>query len=221
MNKNDKPMLAHEAVELTEAYIAAHSDAEPGELHDLYRRTHINHLYPRMCSGHVQGRLLAMLASMIRPRRVLELGTYTGYSALCLAEGMVEGGILDTVEIDDEMEDELLETFASVKRPVEIRLHIGDALELVPTLEGEWDLVFIDANKRLYSEYFEMIVDRVPRGGFILADNTLWGDKMISGDLRDAQSRAIADFNDFVAGDERVAKVILPVRDGLTLMRRL
>ena len=209
------------AREATEAYVAAHIDAEPQELNELYRRTHLRHLYPRMCSGHVQGRVLAMLSWMLRPERVLELGSYTGYSALCLAEGMPEGGRLDTVEIDDEMEDELRETFASVRRPAEIVLHIGDAMEVVPRLEGEWDLVFIDANKRLYCDYFELVVERVRPGGFIIADNTLWGGKMACGGADDAQSREIARFNELVAHDSRVSRVILPLRDGMTVMRRL
>lgn len=228
MTTDPKTLSATEAAELTEAYLAAHCDPEPPELHDLYRHTNLSHLYPHMCSGHVQGRLLSMLSFMIRPRRVLELGTYTGYSALCLAEGMPVGGVLDTVEIDDEMADELRATFAANPRPAEIRLHVGDALEVVPRLEGEWNLVFIDANKRNYRQYFEMVVDRVPSGGFILADNTLWGGKMPlsagpdgAAAFHDAQSRAIAEFNDAIASDPRVAKVILPVRDGLTICRRL
>lgn len=205
----------------SEAYIAGHIDAEPSGLHELYRRTHLRHLYPRMCSGHVQGRVLSMLSWMIRPRRVLELGTYTGYSALCIAEGMPREGVLETVEIDDEMAEELEETFANNPHECEIKLHIGDAEEIVPGLDGEWDLVFIDANKRKYCEYFDMVVDRVPAGGFILADNTLWGGKMLDGETGDAQSREIARFNEKVACDPRVSTVILPVRDGLTLMRRL
>lgn len=200
-------------------YIAAHIEAEPDELHSLWRRTHLRHLYPRMCSGHVQGRVLAMIAWMLRPQRVLELGTFTGYSALCLAEGMPEGGILDTVEIDDEMESELHDTFASCPRPAQIRLHIGDALDVVPRLEGKWDLVFIDADKRRYCDYFELVAERLNPGGFILADNTLWSGKAAAG-ARDVQSRGIEAFNDMVAADPRFATVILPLRDGLTLIRR-
>lgn len=203
----------------TEEYIAAHIDPEPDNLHALYRRTHLTRLYPRMCSGHVQGRLLKMLAAMIRPRRVLELGTFTGYSTLCLAEGMDPDSELHTVEIDDEAEEELSELFSADSR---IRLHIGDALEVVPRLGGEWDLVFIDANKRNYLDYFEMVIERVKPGGFIIADNTLWDGHVLSEETcRDAQSRAIARFNDSIASDPRVEKVILPVRDGMTIMRRV
>lgn len=204
-----------------ETYIAEHIDAEPPELHALYRRTHLQHLYPRMCSGHVQGRILAMLTAMIRPERVLELGTYTGYSALCIAEGM-ECGIIDTVEIDDEMEGELLETFADNARPgVDIRLHIGDALDVVPNLDGIWDMVFIDANKRNYRQYLDMALERLAPGGFILADNTLWdGHVLDATTTTDAQTRAVADFNDYVASHTDLRKVILPVRDGITIIRR-
>lgn len=203
----------------TEEYISTHIDKEPDNLHALYRRTHLTHLYPRMCSGHVQGRLLKMLAAMIRPGRVLELGTFTGYSALCFAEGMGPDSELHTVEIDDESEEELTELFSADSR---IHLHIGDALEVVPRLGGEWDMVFIDANKRNYRDYFEMVIGRVPVGGFIIADNTLWDGHVLSAETcRDAQSRAIAEFNDAIAADERVEKVILPVRDGMTIMRRV
>ena len=203
-----------------EDYIAAHIDAEPDVLHALYRRTHLTHLYPRMCSGHVQGRLLKMLTEMIRPSRILELGTFTGYSALCFAEGMPEGCTLDTVELDDEMEPELTALFAASPRASDIRLHIGDALTVVPALPGTWDMVCIDANKRHYRGYLDMVIDRVPAGGFILADNTLWDGHILDDTTcRDAQSRAIAAFNDYVAAHPRLEKVILPVRDGLTIMR--
>lgn len=207
----------------TDDYIAAHIDAEPEALHALYRRTHLRHLYPRMCSGHVQGRLLKMLAAMIAPRRILELGTYTGYSTLCFAEGMPAGCTIDTVEIDDQMEDELLATFAADPRAADIHLHIGDALEVVPGLTGQWDMVFIDANKRLYRRYLDMCLERVEVGGFIIADNTLWdGHLLLAADTaHDAQSRALADFNDYVAAHPALEKVILPVRDGMTIMRRV
>jgi predicted O-methyltransferase YrrM len=205
-----------------EDYIAQHIDAEPAHLHSLYRRTHLRHLYPRMCSGHVQGRLLKMITAMIRPKHILELGAYTGYSTLCFAEGMPSDCSIDTVEIDDEMEPELTELFETSDRADDIHLHIGDALNVVPTLPGEWDMVFIDANKRHYLQYFEMIINRVPVGGFIIADNTLWdGHVLDAANCKDAQSAAIAQFNDAIAADPRVEKVILPVRDGMTIMRRV
>ncbi|MDE6369238.1 MAG: O-methyltransferase [Muribaculaceae bacterium] len=201
-------------------YIEAHIDREPSHLHELYRRTHLTRLYARMCSGHVQGRLLAMLSKMISPKRVLELGTFTGYSALCLAEGLSEGGELHTVEIDDEAEDELLELFASAPGGERITLHIGDALETIAKLNGEWDLVFIDANKRNYCEYYELVFPRVKPGGYIIADNTLWDGKVIDPDAHDAQTEGILTFNDLIASDNRVEKVILPLRDGMTIIRK-
>ena len=205
-------------------YIAARIDAEPAHLHALYRRTHLTRLYPRMCSGHVQGRLLAMLSAMIRPARVLELGTFTGYSALCLAEGIPTGGELHPVEIDDEAADELEEfirqRFDETPQAGQIHLHIGDAEKIVPSLGGKWDLVFIDANKRNYCDYYELVLPRVNAGGYIIADNTLWDGKVLDTDARDPQTAGIRDFNDLVARDRRVQKVILPIRDGMTIIRK-
>lgn len=203
-----------------EEYIEKHIDREPDHLHALYRQTHLTRLYARMCSGHSQGRLLAMLSKMIRPARVLELGTFTGYSALCMAEGIADGGELHTVEIDDEAEDELLELFASAPGGDRIRLHIGDALNIIPTLGDGWDMVFIDANKRNYCDYYELVLPRVRPGGYILADNTLWDGKVVDGEAHDPQTEGILAFNDLIAGDERVEKVILPIRDGMTIIRK-
>ena len=204
-----------------DSYIESHISPEPEALERLYRHTHLYHLYPRMCTGHAQGRLLKMLTEMIRPMRILELGAFTGYSTLCMAEGMPRGCTIDTVEINDESEDELRDTFAADPRGADIRLHIGDALDIVPRLEGSWDMVFIDANKRNYSDYLDMVLPRVYPGGWILADNTLWDGHILSEETcRDAQSRAIAAFNDRVAADPALEKVILPVRDGLTIIRK-
>ena len=173
-----------------------------------------------MCSGHVQGRLLAMLSKMISPGRVLELGTFTGYSALCLAEGLADDGELHTVEIDDEAEDELLELFASAPGGQRITLHIGDALQTIETLGGEWDLVFIDANKRNYCDYYDLVFPNVRHGGYIIADNTLWDGKVVDPTAHDAQTEGILSFNDMIASDDRVEKVILPIRDGMTIIRK-
>lgn len=174
-----------------------------------------------MCSGHVQGRLLKMLTSMVNPDRVLELGTFTGYSALCIAEAMRPGTELHTVEIDDELEDELTELFESAGTPARIMLHIGDALETVPRIGGEWDMVYLDANKRHYTDYYEMVLPSLHPGGYIIADNTLWGGKVLEHPApADAQSRGIMAFNDLVARDPRVETVMVPVRDGLTLIRK-
>ena len=203
-------------------YIEAHISEEPKVLRDTYRYTYTHHLYPRMCSGHIQGRLLKMLTAMISPRRILELGAFTGYSTLCIAEALDDDAELHTVELDDELRDELLERFGSVDYGKRITVHTGDALEIVPTLGGEWDMVFIDANKRHYPEYLEMIVPLVRPGGYILADNTLWDGKVAeTPSPTDAQSRGIMQFNDMVAADPRLETAIIPLRAGLTLIRRL
>ncbi len=207
-------------------YIAGHIDPEPALLGEVYRSTYLHHLYPRMCSGHVQGRVLKMLTSMINPRRVLELGTFTGYATLSIAEALAPGAVIDTVEVDDEKEDELTERFGSSPFADRIRLTIGDALDVIPRVaaDGPWDLVYIDANKRDYQAYFEAVIDNVRPGGFIIADNTLWDGKVLTADdpttIRDAQTRAIAMFNDAIAADTRIEKIIIPIRDGLTIMRR-
>lgn len=202
-------------------YIETHIDREPPHLHDLYRRTHLTRLYARMCSGHTQGRLLSMLSKMITPARVLELGAFTGYSALCLAEGIPEGGELHTIEIDDEAEDELTELFASAPGGDKITLHIGDALELIPSLgDKPWDLVFIDANKRNYCDYYMAVKPLVRPGGYIIADNTLWDGKVFDTVANhDPQTLGLDSFNTYVAGHPRLETVIIPVRDGLTLCR--
>lgn len=208
--------------EQLEEYILDHISPEPELLARLNRDTHVTHLYSRMCSGHLQGRILKMLTSMIRPQRILELGTFTGYSALCFAEGMPEGAEIHTVEIDDEVEDFARERFDRSPRSADIHLHIGDAMDIVPQLEGEFDLVFIDANKRLYTEYFEMVLPRVRTGGYILADNTLWDGKVADPEANhDPQTRGVMAFNDHIARDPRVETVILPLRDGLTIIRKL
>lgn len=207
--------------EILENYILEHIDSEPEQLHRLYRHTHLHHLYPRMCSGHYQGRLLKMFTAMIKPRRVLELGTFTGYSALSIAEGLDAEATIDTIEIDEEKRDELLATFAQSPYGRQIKLHIGDALEIVPKLQGPYDLVFIDANKRYYNQYLEAVLPLVPIGAFIMADNTLWDMKIVGDEKKDAQTEAIAEFNDALAKDNRFEKIIVPVRDGLTIMRRV
>lgn len=201
-------------------YIEEHISEEPAHLAKLYRHTQLTRLYPRMCSGHIQGRMLKMLTQMISPMRVLELGTFTGYSALCMAEGMPDGAELHTVELDDEYTDDIRSFFESAPCGGKITLHIGDALELTRQLPGPWDMVFIDANKRQYSEYYEAVLPLVPSGGYIIADNTLWSGK-VTEDCHDAQTDAIRRFNDLVAADPRVEKVILPLRDGMTIIRKL
>lgn len=201
-----------------EDYVLAHIEPEPEHLVRLNRLTQLHHLYSRQCSGHLQGRLLSMLSHMIRPARILELGTFTGYSALCLAEGLSEDGILHTVEHNDEDEAMLRELFESTDPRIE--LHIGDASELIKELDEKWDLVFIDANKREYVDYLRLLLPRLDSGAFILADNTLWDGKVSDMTCSDAQTEGIRRFNDLVREmSDRLSPVILPIRDGMTLMR--
>lgn len=204
--------------ETIEQYILDHIDPEPHHLTRLNRDTHVSCLYSNMCSGHLQGRMLKMFVRMIRPTRVLELGTFTGYSALCLAEGMADDAELHTVEINDELEEFIMSHFADTPVSSRIHLHTGDAAEIIPTLPGGWDLVFIDANKRNYLDYYRLVLPQVKEGGFIIADNTLWHGKVTDPSARDAQTAGILEFNDFVAADRSVEKVIIPLRDGLTVI---
>ena len=203
-------------------YILQHIDDEGDYLKALYRDTHVKLLYPRMASGHLQGRMLKMFVRMIRPRQVLEIGTYSGYSALCIAEGLPEGGMLHTFEINDEQEDFTRPWLENSDYADKIRFYIGDALELVPQLDLTFDLAFIDGDKRKYIEYYEMVLARLSDGGYIIADNTLWDGHVIDPAYdRDAQTRGIRAFNDLVRDDERVEKVILPLRDGHSLIRKI
>lgn len=207
---------------LTDDYILSHIDPEPPYLHALYRDTHLKLLYPRMASGHLQGRLLKMLVQMIRPQRVLEIGTYSGYSALCMAEGLPEGGRILTYEINDEQEEFTRPWFDNSPYAACIDFRIGDALNEVPRLQQTFDLVYIDADKRKYMEYYEMSLQWLRPGGYIIADNTLWDGHVLEEHPRpsDLQTIGIRHFNDLVAQDQRVEKVILPLRDGLTLIRK-
>ena len=204
-----------------EEYITTHISPEPERLNKLYRDTWLHHLYPRMCSGHLQGRILKMFTEMIQPLRILELGTYTGYSAYCLAEGMPVGAHLDTIEIDDEMSDELSAFFAENPRSEDITLHIGDAEEVIKSLPGYWDLIYIDANKRRYPSYFNIVKDRLIPGGYIIADNTLWSGQVVDPIKEsDPQLQGILEFNRIVNEDPDFECIILPVRDGMSIIRK-
>ena len=208
--------------EAEEAYILAHSSAEPAQLSALYRDTYLKRLYPHMCCEPLQGRLLVLLTRMLRPMRILELGTFSGYSTLCFAEGMPDGAQIHSVEIDDEAEEDLRALFAASPRGADIHLHIGDALTVVPQISTQpWDLVYIDANKRSYADYYNMVKTFVRPGGFIFADNTLWSDYVLDAAHHDAQTLGLRKFNDLVAADPEVLKVILPLYDGLTLIQKL
>ena len=210
-------------------YIEAHSSPEGAVLEQITRNTHLEVINPRMLSGHVQGRVLSMLSKMIRPKRILELGTFTGYSALCLAEGLSEDGKLITIEHNDEMEDAIRRNLALSPLGEKIELVIGDAKEWLEKVKGErgkvkgeelFDLVFIDADKKEYCEYLDLVLPLMNEGGWILADNTLWDGHIIDPAYdKDKQTVALRAFNDKVAEDERLEKVILPLRDGLTVIR--
>ena len=201
-------------------YILNHIDAEPEHLYRLERDTHLRLLYSRMCSGHLQGRLLKMLVRMAKPERILELGTFSGYSAQCLAEGLLsDDAQVHTIEIEDELEDFLRQHFADSPVGHRIHLHIGDASQILPQLNLMFDLVFIDANKRPYPQYYELVLPWLTPGGFIIADNTLWDGKVAEPHTKiDPQTEGILSFNQMVAADPRVEKVIIPVRDGLTII---
>lgn len=211
-------MTHHEAIE---AYILQHMDEESDYLKALYRQAHLKLINPRMTSGHLQGRLLKMLVQLARPQRVLEIGTFAGYSALCMAEGLGEGALLHTYEIDDELEDFTRPWIAGSPYGDKVCFHIGNALEEVPLLGEVFDFVFMDGDKRQYMEYYEMILQHTSSGALILADNTLWDGHVVDKDyLNDRQTKAISEFNAFVATDKRVEKLILPLRDGLTMIRK-
>lgn len=203
-------------------YVTQHTSPEPELLQRLNRETHAKILMPRMLSGHLQGRVLAMISHMIRPKQILEIGTYTGYSALCLAEGLAPGGTLHTLDINEELEDLVRKYIAEAGLENKIKYYQGQALDIIPTLNYSFDLIFIDADKKNYSRYFDLVIDKVVPGGFILADNVLWSGKVVNepGQKTDKDTRAILDFNLKVQHDERVENVLLPLRDGLLLMRK-
>lgn len=204
-----------------DGYILSHIDEEGELLAALNRDANVNLLRPRMISGHLQGRILKMFCQMLRPRRILEIGTYTGYATLCMAEALGEDAEIHTIEINDEMEDFIMKYFSRSPLKNKIRLHFGDAMEIIPTLNLSFDMVFIDADKRLYNEYYDLVIDRIPSGGIILADNTLWDGKVLAEPHRsDLQTIGIMEFNDRIKADRRVEKVILPLRDGLTIIRK-
>lgn len=200
-------------------YIEAHISPQPSALAEIDRRTNLRHINGRMCSGHIQGRILKMLVNMIKPKKVLELGTFTGYSALCMAEALQDDATIDTIEIDDELEEEILSNFQSMPEGERISLHIGDALEIMDRWQPEtFDLILIDADKRLYSKYFYKAIKLVKKGGFIIADNTLWDGHVVEQGKHSSQTRGVIEFNDYVRSTPGIEVAILPVRDGLTLI---
>ena len=205
-----------------EEYILQHIEPEPDYLYRLWRATNIHMLHGRMASGHLQGRLLNMLVQMIRPKNILEVGTFSGYSALCLAEGLEEGGKVYTFEINDEQEDFTRPWIEGSAVADKVEFIIGDAVTEAPKLGIVFDMAFIDGDKRTYKETYEMVLSVLKNGGFVLADNTLWDGHVIDPEYaRDQQTQGIECFNDYIRKDRRVEQVILPLRDGLTLIRKL
>ena len=202
-----------------EEYVANHSEQEPILLQELARETHLKVLQPRMLSGAYQGRLLAMLSKLIAPKQVLEIGTFTGYSALCLSEGLHVNGHINTIDINEELSDMQQKYFKAAGVADQITQHLGNASELIPKIEGDFDLVFIDADKEQYPLYFDLIVDRVSSGGLIIADNVLWSGKVLE-EADDEATKALKIFNKKVVDDTRVDPLLLHIRDGLTLLRK-
>jgi len=207
---------------LLDQYIINHISPEDDFLNELDRETHLKVLRSRMLSGHLQGQILSMLSCMIKPKCILEIGTFTGYSALCLAKGLTVDGQLHTIEIDDELETIAQKYFLKSGMSGRIFQHIGDAREIIPSINQPFDLVFIDADKREYCDYYKLVFDHIPVGGFILADNILWDGKVVDPEAAtEEQTRGILDFNDLVQNDSRVRNVILPVRDGIMLVQKV
>ena len=204
----------------TEEYIFDHLGVESSVLNELYRHTYLKALYPGMISGHEQGRLLSMFSHMVNPSRILEIGTYTGYSAICLAEGLQAGGHLHTIEQDDELAETALTFFEKAGFADKITLHVGDALNIIPQLNMVFDLVFIDAAKKQYPEYYQAVFDKVRQGGYIFADNILWYGKVADPQVQDETTVVMRDFNNLVRNDERVERAIVKNRDGLFILRK-
>ena len=205
-----------------ENYVANHSQQEPELLVKLNKETHQKILQPRMLSGHFQGRVLSMLSKIINPKSILEIGTYTGYAALCLAEGLQENGTLDTIDINEELEEIQQKYFDLSPYSNQIKQHIGDAIAIIPTLNKKFDLVFIDADKENYVYYFHLIVPMMNKGGIILSDNVLWSGKVLEPlNPKDASTKILLEYNLLLKNDSRVETVLLPIRDGLTVSRVL
>ncbi|GAA4932156.1 O-methyltransferase [Algibacter agarivorans] len=204
-------------------YVVAHSEDEPALLRQLSRETYQKILQPRMLSGHYQGRVLSMISKLVNPKNILEIGTYTGYSALCLAEGIQKDGELHTIDINEELVDFQRKYFDASGYGKQIFQHLGDALEIIPKLEKTFDLIFIDADKENYSNYFNVIIDKLSTGGIILSDNVLWSGKVLETTFKkeDTSTPALIEYNALLKNDTRVETVVLPIRDGLTISRKV
>lgn len=204
-----------------EAYAERFTETEPPLLAELNRFTHAKVLMPRMLAGHLQGRVLAMFSQMIAPKRVVEIGTYTGYSALCWAEGLAPGGVVHTIEVNDELEDKIRSFFNRSEYGERIHLHIGPALDILSHIEGPLDIVYIDADKENYANYYDAVINKVRPGGYVIADNVLWSGKVTAepGEM-DPETRALYDYSVKVHSDPRVQTVLFPIRDGLMIARK-
>jgi predicted O-methyltransferase YrrM len=210
------------ADKILDQYVIGHIEDEDPLLARLYRKTYVKMVNGRMCSGHLQGSLLTLLSKLIRPNKILEIGTYTGYSALCLVKGLTNNGLLHTIEINEEFEQFAAEFFEEAGMSDKIIHHIGDAEDIVPKLDEMFDLVFIDADKRKYLTHYNLVFSKVKIGGIIIADNTLWAGKIVEKVERsDSQTKSVMQFNDFVKADPRVETFMIPIRDGMTVLRKI
>lgn len=204
-----------------EKYAEAHTSPETDLLAQINRTTYLKHIAPRMLSGHLQGRVLSMLSHMLKPKAILEVGSYTGYSAICLAEGLQEGGTLTTIEANEELRPTLEKHFSDSPRSADIKLIIGDAKDVIATLQGPFDMVFIDADKINYPTYYDLLIDKVAAGGYLIADNVLWSGKVAQDvPYNDYETLAIKEFNTKAHNDPRVENLLLPIRDGLLILRK-
>lgn len=206
-----------------EQYVISHTSEESTVLKKLNRETHAKILRPRMLSGHLQGKILEMVSCMLQPSQILEIGTYTGYSAICLSRGLVRGGIIHTIDHNEELEDFTRSFFREAGIEEAVEYHIGEAIDVLPTLEGPFDLVFIDADKENYIAYYDQVIEKVRKGGVVLADNVLWSGKVFSPEAagNDPEAHALIEFNQHVHNDPRVENLMLPVRDGLSVIRKI
>lgn len=207
--------------EVVDSYLTNQSSPEDAVLSELSRYTYLKEVHPRMISGHILGRFLQMFSQLISPTKILEIGTYTGYSAICLARGLKEGGKLTTIEVNDELRNTALHFFKKAGVSKQITLINANALEILPSLDDTYDLVFIDANKDDYPGYYSLVIDKVAKGGYILADNVLWGGKVMDNPAPDQTTRIIQQFNQMITEDQRVENLLLPIRDGLMLIKKL
>lgn len=207
-----------------EKYVEDHTSEASEILNKIERETHLKSVYPRMLSGNVQGKFLNMISRMIQPKYILEIGTFTGYSAICLADGLIDGGQLHTIEINEELKSQNQKIFMEAKLDKKITTHFGSAIDIIPHIGIQFDLIFIDADKINYGKYFEMSMEKLRLGGFILADNVLWSGKVLPGNNPkkiDDDTEALIEFNDRVQKDPRIQNVMIPIRDGMTLMQKI